>query len=66
MDRGAWQATVHGVAKSQACLSTITHSLTLAGAVFLLRDHPIWGCQNGTDIARVILTDTGHSTGSGL
>ena len=25
MDRGAWQATVHGVASSQAQLSTYTH-----------------------------------------
>ena len=25
MDRGAWQATVHGVAKSQTRLSTHTH-----------------------------------------
>ena len=28
MDRGAWQATVHGVAKSQTRLSDFTHSLT--------------------------------------
>jgi len=27
MDRGAWQATVHGVAKSQTRLSNFTHSL---------------------------------------
>ena len=49
MDRGAWQATVHGVAKSQAGLSN-GYSLTLAGVVFLLWDHAIWGCQNGTTI----------------
>ena len=29
MDRGAWWATVHGVAKSQTRLSNFTHSLTL-------------------------------------
>ena len=28
MDRGAWQATVHGVAKSQTQLSDFIHSLT--------------------------------------
>ena len=26
VDRGAWWATVHGVAKSQTCLSTYTHT----------------------------------------
>ena len=28
MDRGAWRATVHGVAKSQTLLSTHTHTHT--------------------------------------
>ena len=28
MDRGAWQATVHGVAKSQTRLNTHTHTHT--------------------------------------
>ena len=28
MDGGAWQATVHGVAKSRTPLSNFTHSLT--------------------------------------
>ena len=28
MDRGAWQATVHGVTKSQTQLHSFTHSLT--------------------------------------
>ena len=28
MDRGAWWATVHGVAKSQTLLSTHTHTHT--------------------------------------
>ena len=28
MDRGAWWATVHGVAKSRTQLSDFTHSLT--------------------------------------
>ena len=28
MDRGAWQATVHGVTKSQTRLGDFTHSLT--------------------------------------
>ena len=28
MDRGAWWATVHGVAKSQTRLSDFTHTLT--------------------------------------
>ena len=28
MDRAAWQATVHGVTKSQTRLSDFTHSLT--------------------------------------
>ena len=28
MDRGAWQAAVHGVAKSRAWLSAHTHTLT--------------------------------------
>ena len=28
MDRGAWQATVHGVAESQTQLSTQTHTHT--------------------------------------
>ena len=27
MDRGAWQATVHGVAKSQTQLATTKHSI---------------------------------------
>ena len=31
MDRGAWGATVHGVAKSQTRLSDFTHSLTHSG-----------------------------------
>ena len=30
MDRGAWQTTVHGVAKSQTRLSTHTHTHTKA------------------------------------
>ena len=29
MDRGAWQAMVHGVAKSRTRLSTHTHSITI-------------------------------------
>ena len=32
MDRGAWQATVHGVAKSQALLSN-SHTLILLVSV---------------------------------
>ena len=32
MDRGAWWATVHGVAKSRTRLSDFTHSLTHAKA----------------------------------
>ena len=38
MDRGAWQATVHGVTKSRTRLSDFTYSLKLlkAGAVFTL------------------------------
>ena len=28
MDRGAWETTVHGVAKSRTRLSDFTHSLT--------------------------------------
>ena len=28
MDRGAWEATVHGIAKSQTQLSNFTHTLT--------------------------------------
>ena len=31
MDRGAWRATVHGVAKSRTRLSDFTHSLTHSG-----------------------------------
>ena len=31
MDRGAWQATAHGVAKSQTRLSNFTHSLVTTG-----------------------------------
>ena len=30
MDRGAWRATIHGVAKSRARLSTHTHCFSLA------------------------------------
>ena len=29
MDRGAWQATIHGVAKSQTQLSDFTFNLTV-------------------------------------
>ena len=29
MDRGAWQATVHGVAESQTCLSTHANAVML-------------------------------------
>ena len=35
MDRGAWQATVHGVAKSWTRLSTLTLSLTFAFQCYL-------------------------------
>ena len=31
MDRGAWQATVHGVAKSQTGLSDFTFTFTVMG-----------------------------------
>ena len=31
MDRGAWRATVHGVAKSPIGLSNLTHKLTAEG-----------------------------------
>ena len=31
LDRGAWEATVHGVAKSWTRLSDFTHSLTHSG-----------------------------------
>ena len=31
MDRGAWRATVHGVAKSLTGLSNLTHKLTAEG-----------------------------------
>ena len=34
MDGGAWQATVHGAAKSRTGLSNFTHSLTLFRACF--------------------------------
>ena len=36
MDRGAWWATVHGVAKSGMQLSHFTHSLTLLKFTLLL------------------------------
>ena len=43
IDRGAWQATVHGVAKSQTRLSDFTHSLTHSGPLILLINWlPIW------------------------
>ena len=33
MDRGAWQATVHGVTKSQTCLKRLSvHTLPVLGA----------------------------------
>ena len=37
MDRGAWWATVHGVAKSQTRLSDFTHSLTWEKDVALVK-----------------------------
>ena len=36
MDRGAWQATVHGVAKSQTRLSDFTVFLSLAANKFVV------------------------------
>ena len=43
MDRGAWEATVHGVAKSQAQLSTHTHTHTHTHT-----QHTVWAehCEN--------------------
>ena len=41
MDRGAWWATVHGVAKSRTPLSDFTFTFTFIG-------HMIWGFPCGT------------------
>ena len=43
MDRGAWQATVYGVAKSRTWLSNFTHSLMAQAimALFKLRIYRI-------------------------
>ena len=38
MDRGAWQAAVHGVAKSGSRLSDFTFTFTLLGRVSLAED----------------------------
>ena len=38
-DRGAWQATVHGVAKSQTRLSDFTHSLRYADDTTLMAEN---------------------------
>ena len=35
MDRGAWQATVHGVAKSQTCVTACTHTQTTIQRIHL-------------------------------
>ena len=39
MDRGAWWATVHGVAKSRTRLSDITHSLYVGQSDFYTQTH---------------------------
>ena len=40
IDRGAWQATVHGVAKSQTGLSDFTFTLVIQNSIiFLLTNH---------------------------
>ena len=41
MDRGLWQATVHGVAKSQTQLNTHTHTHTHTLIALLRLLHPI-------------------------
>ena len=33
MDRGAWRATVNGVAKSRTCLSGLVHMCALEGGI---------------------------------
>ena len=42
MDRGAWWATVHGVAKSRTRLSDFTHSLSLLYGPALTSIHDYW------------------------
>ena len=42
MDRGAWRATVHGVAKSQTQLSNLTHSLSYILGVYDIPNWPLY------------------------
>ena len=48
MDRGAWQAAVHGVAKSGSRLSDFTFTFTLLGRVSLAEHKK---CPGGGDAA---------------
>ena len=42
MDREAWRATVHGVAKSRTWLSTNTHSIGTLSSIYRSRTHTCW------------------------
>ena len=63
MDRGAWQAVVHGVAKSQTRLSNFTHIFTLR----VPKKHPplhLWAAEFLTSVNyflffHQVLTDQG-------
>ena len=60
MDRGAWRATIHGVAKSRARLSTHTHCFSLASEearVFLLSQG-----QRVQNYSRGVTKDPGPDT----
>ena len=43
MDRGAWQATVHGVAKSRTRLSDFTSTKMEKGSYLRLSSNNVWG-----------------------
>ena len=67
MDRGAWWATVHGIAKSQAQLSDYTHIEDLfINFCELLRPGWVWRTtsQNGTDILWLLSASLGVSRNS--
>ena len=60
MDRGAWWATVHGVAKSQTYLSLCTHDVEFLHQLLGHRALSISKVVSCRDEARIAIASTGR------
>ena len=66
MDRGAWQATVHGVAKSRTQLSDFTFTLFNLYAEYIMRNTGLEEAQAGIKIAGRNINNLRYADGTTL